>query len=173
MWKMKDHLYDPPPRYRAIEAIHDALVKAGKAHPSNKRRFLTQKEADKLMGKWRDCKNANKFIALAKIRRCNACHFHEFERVRDNDPNCNLTLSEFIIDEALLFISMIRSELRKQDLLFGIDWPQDAYGCPDVDRLVFAYVELSKVTDRKGGYFDENQCDMYWLLMRRFYPKSK
>ena len=150
---MKDHLYDPPPRYRAIEAIHDALVKAGKAHPSNKRRFLTQKEADKLMA--------------------NACHFHEFERVRDNDPNCNLTLSEFIIDEALLFISMIRSELRKQDLLFGIDWPQDAYGCPDVDRLVFAYVELSKVTDRKGGYFDENQCDMYWLLMRRFYPKSK
>lgn len=150
MRKKEDHLYDPPPRHRTIEAIHDALVKAGKANPSNKRRFLNPKEADELMEKWRDCKNANEFIALAKLRRCNAYHFHEFERVRDNDPSCNLTLSEFIIDEAQSFISMIRSHLREQDLSFGIEWPQGASSRSEVDRLVFAYVELIKVTDRIG-----------------------
>ena len=170
---MKDHLYDPPPRHKAIEAIHDALVKAGKAKPSNKRRFLTPKETEKLMEKWRDCKNANEFTALAKLRRCNALHFHEFERVRDKDPACNLTLSEFILDEAQTFISMIRTYLREQDLSFGIEWPQGVYSRSEVDRLVFAYVELQKVTDSVGGYFGMNQCDMYWFLMRRFYPKSK
>lgn len=102
MQKMKDHLYAPPPRHKAIETIRDALVKAGKADPSNKRRFLTPKEADKLMAKWRDCKNANEFIALAKLRQCTALSLHYFEKVRDEDPTCNYKIQQYIRDEASL-----------------------------------------------------------------------
>lgn len=174
MQKMKDHLYAPPPRHKAIETIRDALVKAGKADPSNKRRFLTPKEADKLMEKWRDCKNANEFIALAKLRQCTALSLHYFEKVRDEDPTCNYKIQQYIRDEASLLIGMVRDLLRKQELSVGIGWPSRHGLTPaEVDRMVHAYVELSKVTDRRTGFIDYDQCDMYWLLMRRFYPGSK
>jgi len=73
---MKDHLYDPPRRHRAIEIIHDALVRAGKIILSRQRRFLNRKEAQRLKAQSRKCKHLNE--SMAKMRRCNFWRFREF-----------------------------------------------------------------------------------------------
>lgn len=64
----RDYLYAQPIRIKPIEAIRIALVKYGALKPSDKRRFLTPKEAQKLKAKWRSCKNVREFIALSKLR---------------------------------------------------------------------------------------------------------
>lgn len=46
-------------------------------------------------------------------------------------------------------------------------------GQTGADQLVHAYVEVSKVTDSVFSSINDDQCDMYWLLMRRFYPGDK
>ncbi|ODM19216.1 hypothetical protein SI65_05833 [Aspergillus cristatus] len=172
---MKDYLYDPPRRHRTIEIIHDTLVRAGKIIPSRQRRFLNPKEAQRLKAQSRKCKHPNEFMALAKMRRCNFWRFREFMKVYYEDPACEQTIEQFIIEEANMCVGQVRDLLRKEELSIGIQWPDrtNIITRSGADQLVLAYVELSKVTDSVFGSIDNSQCDMYWLLMGRFYPGSK
>lgn len=43
----------------------------------------------------------------------------------------------------------------------------------ELDLLVLAYVEMSKVTDKRNGFPDDSQCDMYWFIMRRFFSREQ
>lgn len=118
--KMKDYLYAPPRRYRTIEIIHDALVKAGKIKPSRQRRFLSPKEAQKLKTEWRECKHVSKFLALAKLRRCNFLNYQYFMNVYEEDPACDMTIQDYIIQETRCCMHGVRELLREKEMSFGV-----------------------------------------------------
>lgn len=113
-------LYAPPRRNRTLEAIRDAFVRAGIAKPSNKRRFFNPQETEKLKQKWRQCKAAQEFIILAKLRPRTALmverDMEEFKRGRGPSRE------SFITDEACRYMIHVRGILQDEGLLAGIDW---------------------------------------------------
>lgn len=121
---MKDYLYAPPRRYRTIEIIHDALVKAGKIKPSRQTGQIPESqrgtETEKKKKKWRECKHVNKFLALAKLRRCNFLNYQYFMEVYEEDPACDMTIQDYIIQETRCCMHGVRELLREKEMSFGV-----------------------------------------------------
>lgn len=92
-------------------------------------------------------------------------------KVYYEDPACD-PINEYILLQSHLLVGLLRDLLRKKRMSCGIQWPKfnlnvNASG---TDNLVLAYAKLTKVTDQRSAFINENQCDMYWLLLRRFFP---